>query len=100
MTVRILRYAAIPAVLACTAGACSNTPPPPDTVIDATLGGGQSNITCDLGKDEAITVGTFTGRTPATVADGNKVYGGAPVHVTCTVSSNGDGFDLKLSATV
>jgi hypothetical protein len=75
--------------------ACSKAAPPADAFVNATLGGGE---TCNMKTGPAVTIGTPTGKQPTTVADGNQ-QAGFPVDVSCTVTSDGSGFDLRLSAT-
>jgi hypothetical protein len=96
MILKSLRNTGWPALLVCTAvAACSKAAPPADAFVAATLGGGSS---CNMRTGSAVNIGTATGKSPTTVADGNP-QAGFNVDVSCTVSSNGGGFDLKLSAT-
>jgi hypothetical protein len=90
-------------VAACaTASACSNSAPQsPDGFLAATMDvGAMSPATlCNFGSTQQwLDIGTATGGKPTTVQDGSQ-NAGATVHVTCTVSAVGSGFDVLLSAT-
>ena len=62
--------------------------------------GNNGSAVCQFGKEQPfVTIGTPTGPIPTTVTDGNT-QAGAAVHVNCSVSPNGDGFNLQLTATV
>jgi hypothetical protein len=84
------------------ASACSNNPAPvPDAFVNAMMGPGpmSPNQICNLGTQQQwLTIGTGTGNKPTTVSDGNTQSGGAAVHITCTVSASGNGFDISLSS--
>lgn len=107
MVLRILRVAR-PAgtwgalLAACTAAvACSsNKPAVPDAFVAATVGIGPDspNSVCGLGTVQPwLSIGVNTSGKPTTVQDGNS-QAGAGVHVTCTVSTSNNGFDISLNA--
>jgi hypothetical protein len=103
---RLTRYAGWPALLAAcaTASACSSNPSPvPQAFIAATVGVGPSSgsMVCNFGTvTQWLDVGTPVGgnSTPTTQADGSN-QAGATVHVACSVSTSGDGFDVDLNVT-
>ncbi|MGH7294868.1 MAG: hypothetical protein ACRELB_08045 [Polyangiaceae bacterium] len=83
------------------AAACSNNAPAAsDAFILATVGEGSAspNSICQLGSTQSwLTVGGLRGGSKPTVVNDGDSQGGAPVHVNCTVSTVGDGFDVSLS---
>jgi hypothetical protein len=107
MILRILRMARhagwLALVATCTvASACSSNPPTPDAFVAATVGvGSQSPASVCNNSGAAVQfldIGSPTGPKPTPVQDGNSQSGGANVHVTCTVSTSGSGFDINLQA--
>lgn len=77
--------------------ACSNSnAPPPDTFVNAAVGGGASCSNFQS-PQEWLQIGTATGGHPTTVQDGGQDRN-ATVNVTCTVHPQGSGFDIELSA--
>ena len=108
MVLRILRlarhagWAAL--LLACAAAsACSNNPAPvADAFIAATVGvGAQSGPQlCNFGTvQQWLGVGSPVGGTkPVTAQDGSN-QAGSTVHVACTVSTSGGGFDVNANVT-
>jgi hypothetical protein len=107
MVLRILRLARpagafIALATACTvASACSNNPPAvADAYMAATVGvsAQDPNTLCALGSVEPwVNIGVNTSGKPTTVQDGSSQSGYA-VHVTCTVATSGNGFDISLNA--
>jgi hypothetical protein len=107
MVLRILqvaRHAGWLALLAAcgAASACSsNHPAVPDAFIQATVGVGAMSgpQLCNFGSvQQWLNIGTPVGGKPTTVQDGNS-QAGSTVHVSCTVATSGDGFDVSLAAT-
>jgi hypothetical protein len=87
------------ALLVATAGvaACSNTPnPPPDTFVNAAIGGGTMCSTFPSLKT-SLQIGTAISGHPNTVQDGGSDRN-ANVNVSCTVHPQGSGFDIELTA--
>jgi hypothetical protein len=75
-----------------------------DVYITATLGAGTSQgngaAACEYStQQQFVIIGTPTAPKPTTVAD-RATQGGAPVHVTCSVSPFAGGFHVQASATV
>lgn len=110
MILRILRPvrvagAWLPLLAASTfAVACSNSAPAAaDAFVGATMGPNDTtspNQICQLGSTQPwLTVGAVRGGSKPTVVNDGDSQGGAPVHVSCTVSTVGDGFDIALSVT-
>jgi hypothetical protein len=99
MISRALRFAGWPALLASSAlVACSSKPQAPDAFVFATVN--QSSIdhsACNVSSQQtALSIGTATGTDPTRVSDGEQQNGAATVHVTCSVTPSGGGFDIKL----
>jgi len=87
------------ALLVAAAGvaACSNsTNPPPDTFVNAAIGGGTMCSTFPSLKT-SLQIGTATAGHPNTVQDGGSDRN-ANVNVNCTVHPQGSGFDIELTA--
>jgi hypothetical protein len=84
--------------------ACSSAAPPPDAMVQMTLGSGSNFGECPFSQTASINIGTATAH-PVTVADG-ATQGGGPnspkgtAHVSCTVTASGGGFDVAASATL
>jgi hypothetical protein len=99
---RILPVAAVLALVGLTP-ACSSSPPPPaDTFVNATVAPGPKapNTVCGLGSQQQwLEIGTPAGQKPVTVNDGDS-QGAYGVQVACTVSPQGDGFNIALNATL
>lgn len=77
--------------------ACSNTPnPPPDTFVNAAVGGG-AMCSSFPSAQRWVQIGTATGGHPNTVQDGGQDRN-ATVNVDCTVHPQGSGFDIQLTA--
>jgi hypothetical protein len=77
--------------------ACSNSSnPPPDTFINAAVGGG-AMCSAYQSLQEWVQIGTATGGHPNTVNDGGQDRN-ANVSVDCTVHPQGNGFDIQLTA--
>lgn len=77
--------------------ACSNSPPaPPDTFVNAAVGGGSACANY-MSLQEFLRIGTATSPNPNTVQDGGQDRN-ANVSVSCTVHPQGSGFDIELTA--
>jgi hypothetical protein len=106
MVLRILSVARhagwLALVGACAASvACSsNTPAPADAFVLAQVDKG-SNTTCNEGTLTTVAaIGTATGGKPTTVNDGDSQSGSSTVHVSCSVTTAANGFDVSLNATL
>ncbi len=103
MIFRVRRFAGWPALLGSSVlTACSSTPPQsPDAYVDATIQTAADRPgECNLGTQQTmLAVGTATADKPTAVTDGNQQNGQATVHVSCTVTASGSGFDIQLQAT-
>ncbi len=97
MMLKSLKHAGWPALLACAAAAaCSKMPAAQDAFVIATVGPGSDPTLCSGVSSTAsfFTVGqTNSSNYPMTVPDGQ-----GPLTVNCTVTSNGGGYDVRLSA--
>ena len=97
-----LRHAAWVALgAACTSAvACSNSnPQPADGFVLATMGISKVPGLCSFSSTTPwVDVGTATGGKPTTVQNGSQEEG-ATVHVNCSVSAVGQGFDVLVSVT-
>lgn len=106
MVLRILSFARHAGWLAL-AGACAlasacnnNNPAPADAFVNALVGGG-GNPACNLKvRQNYVSIGTPTGGKPTTVNDGDSQSGSSTVHVSCSVTTSGNGFDVTLNATL
>jgi hypothetical protein len=99
MIPRILRYASAPALFACIAAAsCSSTAPTPEAMVNETMSAG-TNIGCPFQDESFARIGAPTSPNPQTVSDGDT-YSGATVHVGCSVTPSGGGFDIQASASI
>jgi hypothetical protein len=93
-------------VAACVvSSACSNNPPAtPDAFIGATVGVGSQSppSLCNFSgaSDQFLDIGVATGGKPTVVQDGNSQTGGAQVHVSCSVTTAANGFDISLNASL
>jgi hypothetical protein len=94
MIVQSLRHAGWLALLASvSAVACSKTPAVEDAYVAATLGFGQQG-TCPFSSADVVTAGTMTsGNLPESVTAGTN-----GLTLSCTVTPNGDGYDIQLDA--
>jgi hypothetical protein len=96
LKIQNLVHAGWPMLVVCAAiSACSKTPATQEAFVDARVGAGSANgSTCLLGSmQEFLLAGTRGNPLPTPAADGQ---GG--LVVDCTVSPNGDGFAIQLSA--
>jgi len=102
MLLRILRHTGWLALLAASAVAtgCSNNPAPvPDAFVAALVGPGNNGTACHFGTPQQwLDIGTPVAGKPTTVQDGNA-QAGSTVHVSCSISTSGNGFDVNLNAT-
>jgi hypothetical protein len=69
--------------------------------VEADVGPGSGSVAiCGFGSAQPwLTMGTPTAPKPTTVTDGS-LQARAMVHVNCTVSPSGDGFDVQASAAI
>jgi hypothetical protein len=96
MMLKSLKHALLSAPLVCAAvAACSKTPAPEDAYVNATVGAGANPILCGASSTASFfSVGqTNSSNFPQTVPSGQN-----SVTVECTVSQNGDGFNIALNA--
>ncbi len=95
MIVQSLRHAGWLALLAsASAAACSKTPATEDAYVAATLGAGKGM--CPFSNANVVSAGMMTpGNLPESVSEGT---GG--LSLNCTVTANGDGFDIQLDASL
>jgi hypothetical protein len=95
MIVQSLKHAGWLALLAsASAAACSKTPATEDAYVAATLGAGQGM--CPFSSANVVSAGMMTpGNLPESVAEGQN-----GLSLNCTVSPNGDGFDIQLDASL
>jgi hypothetical protein len=109
MILRILRRAHHGGWLAL-AGACvaqvacsNNNPPAPDAFVQATVGVGPQSpaAVCNYsgGAQDFLDIGTPTGGKPTTVQDGSS-QNNTSVHVSCSITTAANGFDISLNATL
>ncbi len=97
MTLKSLKHALLPTLLACAAvAACSKTPAPQDAYVNATVGAGSMPLLCSNTASTSTFFGvgqTNSSNFPMTVPSGSN-----SVTVECTVSQSGDGYDVQLNA--
>jgi hypothetical protein len=106
MVLRILSFARHAGWLALAgacvaASACNNSSPAPNAAFVNALVGGGGNPACNLKvRAPFVGIGTPTGGKPVLVNDGDSQSGSSTVHVSCSVTTSGSGFDVSLNATL
>lgn len=107
MVLRILSVArhagwlALAAACATSIACSSNTPAPADAFVNALVGEGSNGAVCNLKAQTAfVGIGTPVAGKPVTVNDGDSQSGSSTVHVSCSVTTAGNGFDVSLNATL
>jgi hypothetical protein len=102
MITGILRYVAVPALIAAAGsiGGCTSPEPPVDTFVNASVQpAGMSHVCPWSSMTQWLAIGTATGMMPTKVANGNS-QGNGRVSAACTVHQDGSGFDIELNASL
>jgi hypothetical protein len=90
----------VAAVCAASSACSNNSPSPADAFVDAHVGIG-GDPTCNLKVQQTfVGIGTAVAGKPVTVNDGDTQSGSSQVHVSCSVTTAANGFDVSLSASM